>query len=267
MLPAKWSKQTKQFFGLQLVCNLYDLGLDRKEILTFCEGFAYYFSHLPKMQWVTLLFGVACLIYLGSASLLVLDCPVSLYHEDSRLSTLLWLRPAYCLYEEWTRKAIDPSQATRWTATIEVEVKPAGSNSTYKIGRRFPVPHCSPMMEDPFVLEEGLAYEMGPTLICFNESCTKAVLPGHGYSVRYVLYNQAQSLLAATNWSQPFQTRGEVGGGGGSSMHPPLSFRSIDVEFKGASGGLVIIIVLLSITVFVLLGAAWSAMGSRNHHL
>nr|XP_020648486.1 uncharacterized protein LOC110078538 isoform X2 [Pogona vitticeps] len=256
MLPAKWSKQTKQFFWLQLVCNLYDLGLDRKEIPTFCEGFAYYFSHLPKMQWITLLFGVACLIYLGSASLLVLDCPVSLYHEDSRLSTLLWLRPAYCLYEEWTRKAIDPSQATRWTATIEVEVKPAGSNSTYKIGRRFPVPHCSPMMEDPFVLEEGLAYEMGPTLICFNESCTKAVLPGHGYSVRYVLYNQAQSLLAATNWSQPFQTR-----------DLPLSFRSIDVEFKGASGGLVIIIVLLSITVFVLLGAAWSAMGSRNHHL
>ncbi|KAJ7313926.1 hypothetical protein JRQ81_005738 [Phrynocephalus forsythii] len=111
-----------------------------------------------------------------------LDFPMSLYHANSRLSTLLWLRPAYCLYEEWSRKALDPSQASQGTATIEVQVKPAGSNSPYKMERRFPVPRCSLVMEDPLVPEEGLAYEIGPILNCLNDSCTKAILPGRGYN-------------------------------------------------------------------------------------
>ncbi|XP_053118506.1 Golgi-associated olfactory signaling regulator isoform X2 [Hemicordylus capensis] len=136
-----------------------------------------------------------------------IDYPVSLYYEDARLSTLIWLRPAYCLYEMWHREALDPSQASQQTTAIEVEVKPEGVNSTYKIARRFPVPYCGPFMDQPLVTKD-FAYEMGPTLACLNDTCTKAVLPGRGFSVRYLLYNQAQTLLAATNWSGPFYTRG-----------------------------------------------------------
>nr|XP_028607779.1 uncharacterized protein LOC114608058 [Podarcis muralis] len=197
------------------------------------------------MKEAMLLFGINLLLYGRSASLLVLDYPVSLYYPDSRLSTVLWLRPAYCLYEQWTREDLDPSQASRKTATIEVEVKPEGYNHTYKIGRKFPIPYCGPVTEEPLITKD-LAYEVGPTLVCLQENCTKAVLPGRGYSARYLLYNQIQTLLAATNWSQPFHTRGL-----------PISFRSMDVAFGGLSGGLVAVIVLLSITVFLLLGAAW----------
>ncbi|KAH0626533.1 hypothetical protein JD844_001572, partial [Phrynosoma platyrhinos] len=67
------------------------------------------------------------------------------------------------------------------------------------------------------MMEEPVAYQVGPMLVCLNDSCTKTVLPGHGYSlilfsphldsVRYVLCDQAQTRLAATNWSQPFRTR------------------------------------------------------------
>ncbi|XP_003226231.2 uncharacterized protein LOC100560003 [Anolis carolinensis] len=200
------------------------------------------------MERLMLPFLVTCLLYSGSASLLVLDYPISLYHADSRLSTVLWLRPAYCLYEQWTRETLDPSQASHWTATLLVEAKAEGSNSTYKIGQRFPVPRCSPVVDDT------AAYGMGPTLVCLNDSCTKPVLPGHGYSVRFVLYNQAQCRLAATKWSQLFHTR-----------DLPRSFRSIETDFRGASGGRVAVIVLLSITVFILLAGVWFAISNNNH--
>ncbi|KAJ6654445.1 hypothetical protein lerEdw1_007038 [Lerista edwardsae] len=197
------------------------------------------------------MFLIACFYHLVFPSY-PLDYPISLFYVDSRLSTLIWFRPAYCLYEQWRKDALDPSQASRKMATIEVEVKPAGVNGTYKILHRFPIPLCGPLL-DQDMLGANLVYEMGPILACLDDTCTKTVLPDHGYSVRYCIYNQAQNLLAVTNWSRPFYTRGM-----------PRSFRSIDVDSRSPSIGLVMVIVLLSITVFFLLTAVWAARSGQR---
>lgn len=54
------------------------------------------------------------------------DYPIALYSGVSCLSTTLRLRPAFCLYEQWLRASVDPSEAPRGSATIEVQVQPTG---------------------------------------------------------------------------------------------------------------------------------------------
>uniref|UniRef100_A0ACB8EVM5 Uncharacterized protein n=1 Tax=Sphaerodactylus townsendi TaxID=933632 RepID=A0ACB8EVM5_9SAUR len=197
---------------------------------------------------VVLLFIVGLLTPAGSSSLFTLDYPISLYYRDSRLSTVLWFRPAYCLYELWNSDALDSSQATRQTATIEMEVKLAGDNDVYKSPKRFPIPICSPSVYQSLALGDH-ACEMGPTLACLNDTCTRAVLPGRNYRIRFLLYNQERTLLAATDWSRNFQTR-----------DLPHDFRTMDVDFGGHSVGLVVLTMLISIAVFLLLGATGLAL-------
>ncbi|MGH0185620.1 UNVERIFIED_CONTAM: hypothetical protein FKN15_018513 [Acipenser sinensis] len=45
------------------------------------------------------------------------------FGDWSRHSTSLWLKPAFCLFEEWLGEAVDKSLANRETAFIQVEVR------------------------------------------------------------------------------------------------------------------------------------------------
>ncbi|XP_075773627.1 uncharacterized protein LOC142825598 [Pelodiscus sinensis] len=193
--------------------------------------------------WGHLLLPFPLWLGLGAAVLSPLDYPVSLYSEASRLSTILRLRPAYCLYERWRQASVDPSQVPRASATIQVHVQPAGDNATYKVPQGFPVPPCSPLFEEP-PSPWVFAYDVGPGLACLNDTCTRDVLPGRSYRVRFALSSLAGSPVAVTNWSRPFETRGL-----------PRSFRTLDPSPGGRSGGMVLITVLLSVSVLLLLVA------------
>ncbi|XP_044844137.1 uncharacterized protein LOC123349914 [Mauremys mutica] len=180
---------------------------------------------------------------LGAALLPPLDYPVRLYSESSRLSTVLRLCPAYCLYERWRQASVDPGQAPRASARIQVHVQPSGDNATYMVPQGFPVPPCSPLFEEPPHPRE-FAYDVGPGLACLNDTCTRDLLPGRSYRVRFALYGQAVTPVAVTNWSRPFETRGL-----------PRSFRALEPGPGGHSGGRVIVTVLLSVSVLLLLAA------------
>ncbi|XP_019406648.1 PREDICTED: uncharacterized protein LOC109320828 [Crocodylus porosus] len=191
--------------------------------------------------WLVRLFSLC--LGLGVASLPCLDYPIALYSGVSCLSTALRLRPAFCLYEQWLQASVDPSEAPRASATIEVQVQPTGDNATYKVPCKFPVPPCSPLHQEPMAPRE-FTYNMGPSLECLNDTCSLGVLPGRSYRVRYVLYNHAMAQVAITNWSQPFETRGL-----------PQSFYDIDPSPGEHSGGMVVLTVLLSLSVVLLLTA------------
>ncbi|XP_060111291.1 uncharacterized protein LOC132583683 isoform X2 [Heteronotia binoei] len=197
---------------------------------------------------VVLLFCVGLLVPLESSSLLALDYPISLYHRDSLLSTVLWFRPPYCLYELWYDKTLDHSLATWQTATIEMQVKLEGDDSVYKATQRFPIPICSPTMVQSLDLGDH-ACEMGPSLACLNDTCMRAVLPGRMYRIRYLLCNKDHSVLAVAGWSKDFRTR-----------DMPHDFRTMDVDFGKHSTGMVLITALATITMFLLLGAAGLAL-------
>ncbi|XP_067408388.1 uncharacterized protein [Emydura macquarii macquarii] len=180
---------------------------------------------------------------LGLASLPPLDYPVRLYSEASRLATVLRLRPPYCFYERWRQDTVDPSQAPRASARIGVHVWPSGDNATYKVPQVYPVPPCSPLFEEP-PHPPKFAYDVGPGLACLDDTCTRDLLPGRRYRVRFVLHSRAVPQVAVTNWSRPFETRGL-----------PQSFRTMDPSPGGHSGGMVVVTVLLSLSVLLLLAA------------
>ncbi|KAL8176825.1 UNVERIFIED_CONTAM: hypothetical protein K2H54_039128 [Gekko kuhli] len=182
---------------------------------------------------------------------MVKDYPISLYYRDSRLSSVLWFRPPYCLYELWATETLDSSQATRQTATIEIQVKLAGDKGVYKATQRFPIPICSPTVAQSLALGDH-AYEIGPALACLNDTCIRAVLPGRKYSVKFLLYNQEQAVLATTGWSRHFRTR-----------DMPHDFRTMDTDFGSHSTEMVVITALTSTAVFLLLAAAGLALVVR----
>ncbi|CAM5131230.1 unnamed protein product [Natator depressus] len=180
---------------------------------------------------------------LGAATPPPLDFSVRLYSESSRLSTVLRVRPAFCLYERWRQVTVDPSRAPRASATIQVHVQPSGENATYKVPQGFPVPPCSPLFEEP-PLPREFAYDVGPGLACLNDTCTRDLLPGRSYRVRFALYGRAVTPVTVTNWSRPLETRGL-----------PRSFRAMEPGPGGHSGGMVVVTVLLSVSVLLLLAA------------
>ncbi|XP_030053799.1 uroplakin-2 [Microcaecilia unicolor] len=203
--------------------------------------------------WCTCLLFIVSLVCFSCDNLQIVDFPVSLYSRDSRLSTLLWLRPAYCFYEKWLMDAVDPTQVDRSTAAIEVQVKLADDNETYKLPQTYQVPSCSPIFQEPpSVLQ--FAYQMGPSIMWLNDSLVRNVLPGHSYRVRYVLYNQAKEQVVASNWSESFQTR-----------DLPPSSRDMKPSLEGHSGGMVVITVLLSTSMFLLLIGLGLALGFGHH--
>nr|XP_033816024.1 Golgi-associated olfactory signaling regulator isoform X2 [Geotrypetes seraphini] len=186
----------------------------------------------------------SCLLFVISLgcfsydNLQFVDYPISLYSRDSYLSTLLWLRPAYCFYEKWLMDAVDPGQADKSTAAIEVQIKLADDNETYKLPQSYQVPPCSPIFQEPSAVLQ-FAYQMGPSIMWLNDSLVRSVLPGHSYRVRYVLYNQAKEQVAASNWSQSFQTRDSAMG-----QWPGMTGKVLAL-FLGAAGVLVCLLLLI----------------------
>ncbi|KAK1152075.1 hypothetical protein AOXY_G31660 [Acipenser oxyrinchus oxyrinchus] len=178
----------------------------------------------------------------------IIDRPVMLAFGDwSRHSTSLWLKPAFCLFEDWLGEAVDKTLANRETAFIQVEVRRDDDNSTYKMPTRFSIPNCDPLISEPQNVEV-FAYQLGPDITCINDSCVVQVLPDSKYWVRYALYSEGQELVAATNWSEPLLTKGEPG-----------DHHSLNKPF-GRSGGMVVITVILSVAMCLLLVAMTVAL-------
>nr|XP_033816025.1 Golgi-associated olfactory signaling regulator isoform X3 [Geotrypetes seraphini] len=134
--------------------------------------------------------------------------------------------------------AVDPGQADKSTAAIEVQIKLADDNETYKLPQSYQVPPCSPIFQEPSAVLQ-FAYQMGPSIMWLNDSLVRSVLPGHSYRVRYVLYNQAKEQVAASNWSQSFQTRDSAMG-----QWPGMTGKVLAL-FLGAAGVLVCLLLLI----------------------
>ncbi|XP_068098309.1 uncharacterized protein [Hyperolius riggenbachi] len=164
---------------------------------------------------------------------------IQLLSKDLILSSVIWLQPPGCLYEEWM-KATVAHTATRQNSSIQVQVQTAAWNTTYAVPNKLKVPQCvSPLGELP--PSEYSVLQVGPDLIDLNDTQVRNILPGTAYTIRYVLYENI-TILASTNWSQPFTTRGLV-----------KSPREMYDYLEGRSGGMVVITVLLSISMFMLL--------------
>ncbi|XP_018081854.1 uroplakin-2-like [Xenopus laevis] len=177
---------------------------------------------------------------------------ISLYSDSLRLSTVLWLRPAYCLFEEWQSDAVDLSVAIRKTSSIIVQVQIQGDNSTYIVQGGYVIPQCRPIFNE-LQATEPFVYQVGPNIELTDGKGVQLVLPNHSYKVRYVLYNAANTQIAFTNWSQPFQTR-----------DIPTAPQDMNARLQGRSGGMVVITVLLSISMFCLLVGLAVVLGVKQ---
>ncbi|CAI9610574.1 unnamed protein product [Staurois parvus] len=104
----------------------------------------------------------------------------------------------------------------------------------------FSIPQCRTVFGEP-PPKEPYVFQVGPNLSDKNNTEIIRILPGAAYKVRYILYNNA-TKLAYTQWSQPFKTR-----------DLPQSPREMYVSLQGRSGGMVVITVILSISMFMLL--------------
>ncbi|XP_039631750.1 uncharacterized protein LOC120543005 isoform X1 [Polypterus senegalus] len=183
---------------------------------------------------------------------IVIDYPISLaYGEMSRFSTTLWLKPAFCFYEQWLGQAVDKTVVNRTTATIQIQVLREGDNTTYKLPVLYPVPKCNPVFIVPLLITDA-KYQLGPIINCLNDSCEVQVLPNKKYKVCFMLYNASRTLLASTNWSEPLQTRG---------VSQDLDLLQLTV-FR--SGGMVVITVLLSIAMAILVISLTVAVAMAN---
>ncbi|XP_043914998.1 uroplakin-3a-like [Protopterus annectens] len=170
-----------------------------------------------------------------------LDYEVSLANGlGSRLATTLWLQPAFCFYENWLRQSSNKYLIKRETASIHVEVMEEGNNATYTAVDTHSIPLCGILFPEPQDISE-YGYQLGPDMLCKNNTCTAQLLPRKNYRVRYILYNEEGTAVAASSWSQPLQTR------------DVQDFRTINVGLEARSGGMVVITVLLSIAMFFLL--------------
>ncbi|XP_056399669.1 uroplakin-2-like [Hyla sarda] len=93
-------------------------------------------------------------------------------------------------------------------------------------------------------------FQVGPDLVNQNGNQIIRIMPGTSYLIRFVLFN-ANTQITYTNWSQPFQTR-----------DLPPNPNEISASFEGRSGGMVVITVLLSISMFLLLVGLAVAFGT-----
>ncbi|XP_075459321.1 uroplakin-2-like [Ascaphus truei] len=101
---------------------------------------------------------------------------------------------------------------------------------------------------------EPFVYQVGPNIDTLNGSRVQGILPGRSYRIRYMLYNAAKIQIAYTNWSEPFQTR-----------DMPQSSREMKSGLQGRSGGMVVITVLLSISMFLLLAGLGVSFSAGRH--
>ncbi|KAG8434144.1 hypothetical protein GDO86_012496 [Hymenochirus boettgeri] len=176
---------------------------------------------------------------------------ISLYSESLKLSTMLLIRPAYCLYEQWQSKALDLSVADKKTSTIQVQI--TDGNNSFVVPQNFEVPQCRLQINEQQA-SDPVVYEIGPDIKLANVKSTQRIIPNQLYRVRFVLINKANNQIAITNWSEPFET----------NDLPPRS-QDINAWLKGRSGGMVVITVLLSIGMFILLVGLAIVLGVKQH--
>ncbi|KAM8927759.1 uncharacterized protein RCH25_008040 [Pelodytes ibericus] len=194
-----------------------------------------------QFLWITCIYATFTISIFNSVPILLPDYKISLYSENLKLSTLVWLRPAYCLYEEWMVNAVDTSLAARKTSTISVLVQINDDNNTYVVPTIFKIPQCSPFFANP-PGPGDYGYAAGPQVQTINDTRVQQILPGHAYRFRFVLKNAANEQMAYSNWSDPFRT-----------LDLPPSPSEMKTTLQGRSGGMVVITVLLSIAMFILL--------------
>ncbi|XP_075135141.1 uroplakin-2-like [Leptodactylus fuscus] len=197
--------------------------------------------HILWRSLLNILFVVTARCADSEPSPLLLDnYEISLFSKDRILSSVIWLKPPYCMYEAWMLQALDTSVAPRSTSLIEVQVQIMGINETYVVPDRFNMPQCRTMFADPSPAEQYV-FQVGPDISNLKGDQVIKILPGTTYMIRFVLYN-ADKQYAYTNWSQAFKTR-----------DLPPNPREMLAYFQGRSGGMVVITVLLSISIFLLL--------------
>ncbi|KAE8593842.1 hypothetical protein XENTR_v10019343 [Xenopus tropicalis] len=119
---------------------------------------------------------------------------ISLYNNSLRLSTALWLLPAYCLYEEWLFNTVDPSVAVKQKSSILVQVQIPGDNNTYIVPGDYEVPQCRPIF-NPLQATEPFVYQVGPNIELANGSSVQTVLPSRSY--RHSSSSSGHESLAA----------------------------------------------------------------------
>ncbi|XP_069048043.1 uncharacterized protein [Lepisosteus oculatus] len=190
----------------------------------------------PGWVWILMALGATPV----EGELIVDRGGVSLAHgESSRFSSSLWLKPAFCLFEDWLGQAEDKAAADRETAFVQVEVMREGEEDViYKCSSVYPIPQCDPLFSEPDSVRDA-PYRLGPELSCLNDTCGTGVLPGQGYRVRYAVYSEGD-LIVATNWSRPLRTR---------DKEQLIEWISLDFAH---SGGMVVITVLLSLAMLTL---------------
>ncbi|XP_066453675.1 uroplakin-2-like [Eleutherodactylus coqui] len=197
--------------------------------------------HILGIGLLAALFVTRCVLS-QRKPLLLDEYKISLFSKDRILSTVIWLKPPYCLYEEWMLQALDTSVAPRITSQIEVQVQITdNSNETYVVPHKFQVPQFSSLFGERSPTDLYV-FQVGPDISNQNANQVIKILPGTAYTIRFILYNDGNKEIAYTNWSQPFKTR-----------DLPPNPREMKASFEGRSGGMVVITVLLSIAMFLLL--------------
>ncbi|KAJ1131635.1 hypothetical protein NDU88_009970 [Pleurodeles waltl] len=182
------------------------------------------------------------------------DYTVSLYSQNLQMSSLIWLAPAACFYEAWVLQTPDPNLANRSTSSILVQVEPTDSNGTlYRAQNSYEIPRCNPMYAEP-PSSSNFVYQVGPYLESLPGDAIISVLAEKSYRIRFCLYSGTGNLVAVSNWSVPIQTRSLA-----PSVHDMPQF------LEGRSGGMVVITVILSISMFLLLVALGFVLATTKH--
>ncbi|XP_007909012.1 uroplakin-2 [Callorhinchus milii] len=185
-------------------------------------------------------------------SQLVVDYDIALFNgEVSRLATLVWLSPAYCLFEKWVEQR-GGELTMRSSASVQVELL-REDNATFVLPQRYSVPFCNDFSPKPAAVSTPLAYQMGPNVACIDGSCIEHVLPGQRFRVRYIIYSVSEEALVTTKWSAPIATRDD-----------PPSYSSIDADTTPRSGAMVVITTVLVVALFLLLLGFASMLAARS---
>ncbi|XP_063798965.1 Golgi-associated olfactory signaling regulator isoform X1 [Pseudophryne corroboree] len=197
-----------------------------------------YSEEMKLLLWISLmhiLYATRCNCQLQP--LYLTDYKIDIFSENTVLSTVIWLKPAYCLYENWMLQALNPSVAVRKTSLIEIQIKVAGYNDSYIVPDQFSVPQCMSVFGEPS-LTADYVYQVGPNIQNLNGSQIRKILPGTTYTIRYVLYNADGIQVAYTNWSQPIKTRG-------SGMKKFFGAHKLLALFLGMAGVLACLFILV----------------------
>ncbi|XP_051899265.1 uncharacterized protein LOC127585665 isoform X1 [Pristis pectinata] len=178
-------------------------------------------------------------------SQLVVDYSIVPYSGDlSRLATLVWLRPAHCLFETWAAQRSDWMVSPHSSISIVVDILREVDNGTFALPHKYPVPRCNYFSSE----SPEAAYQMGPRIVCKNGSCIEEVLPGQAFRIRYILQDMSGKSLIQTRWSDSILTRND-----------PPSYLSIQVWDAGMRSGNMIVITVLLTTALLILVVGFAA--------